>query len=154
MRLRLIAPILAVALAACADSPVSPTSASTLAESRGSSSPTTTSSAARVRIFAYLAAPSDARFPNAKGKAHWDSRFNNSKRELEVEIEHLPSGLAVEFFVGGISVGTATTNSLGYAELEFSTERGQSVPTSISGLLVEVKDAAGAVIASGSFPSA
>ncbi|MCC6785838.1 MAG: hypothetical protein IT457_23525 [Planctomycetes bacterium] len=156
MRLRLIAPasILAVALAACADSPVAPTSASTLAEARGSSNPTTTSSTARIRIFAFLTAPSGARFPSAKGKAHWDSRFSNSKRELEVEVEHLPSGLAVEFFIGGESVGTATTSALGEAELEFSTERGHAVPTSITGLLVEVRDASGALIASGSFPSA
>lgn len=156
MRLRLIAPasILAVALAACADSPVSPTSAAALAEARGSSSPTTTSSSARIRIFASLTAPSGARFPSAKGKAHWDSRFNNSKRELEVEVEHLPSGLAVEFFIGGESVGTATTSAFGEAELEFSTERGHAVPTSVTGLLVEVKDATGALIATGSFPSA
>jgi hypothetical protein len=157
MRNRLIAPaslFAILALAACADSPLSPNSADALAASRGSSNPTTTSNTDRVRIFAYMTAPADARFPSAKGKAHWDSRYNNTKREIEVEVEHLPSGLAVEFFVGGQSVGSATTSALGYAELEFATERGQSVPTSVNGLLVEVKDAAGVVIASGRFPGA
>lgn len=142
-----------LALAACAESPVSPLS-NTLADSRGGSNPATDPDADRIRIFAYLTAGADARFPSAKGKAHWDTRYNNTKRELEVEVEHLPSGLAVEFFVGGQSVGSATTNSLGYAELEFSTERGQSVPVSVLGLVVEVRDAAGAVIVSGSFPGA
>lgn len=157
MRLRLLAPaslFAALAVAACTDGPLSPSSTSALAQARGTSSPTPTSSTARVRIFAYLTAPVGARFPNAKGKAHWDSRYDNAKRELEAEVEHLPAGTAVEFFVGGVSLGTATTNALGYAALEFSTERGQPVPTSVHALLVEVRDASGNVIVSGSFPTA
>lgn len=149
-----IATVFAVlALAACADSPVAPVTSSTLAASQGSSSPTTTSTA-RIRIFANLLPSVGAAFSNAKGKGSWDSRNSNQKRELEIEIEHLPAGTTVEFFVSGASVGTRTTNALGKAEIEFSTERGQSVPLSISGVAIEIRNAAGAVLVSGSFPTA
>lgn len=150
---RIAGALVVLALAACADSPVSPVSASSLAAAQGSSSPTTTSTA-RIRVFANLVPSAGAAFPNAKGKGSWDSRNGNQKRELEIEIEHLPAGTAVEFFVSGTSVGTRTTNTLGKAEIEFSTERGQSVPQSVSGVALEIRNAAGDVLVSGSFPTA
>lgn len=159
MRLRLLAPasfVAALALSACAESPVSPISTSAIADAKGTSTTTSTtsSSATRIRIYATLLPPSGAPFSNAKGKGSWDSRNNNTKRELELEIEHLPVGTAVEFFVGGVSVGTRTTDALGKAEIEFSTELGQSVPESVNGLAIEIRNAAGAVLVSGSFPTA
>lgn len=159
MRIRHLAPasiFAALALAACADSPVSPVSQSVIADAKGSSTPSTStpSSTARIRIYANLLPPAGAPFSNAKGKGSWDSRNSNTKRELELEIEHLPVGTSVEFFVGGVSVGTKTTDALGKAEIEFSTELGQSVPTSVSGLAIEIRNAAGAVLVAGSFPTA
>ena len=154
MRNRLIASaLLAMTITACADSPLDPTStAASAAASRGSSATTTTTStAARVRVYAFLTPPSGAPYSSASGKASWDSRNGNAKRELELEVEHLPAGLAVEFFMNGVVVGNSTTDSLGKAEIEFSTELGQSVPVSVAGSTAEVRTAAGVVLVTGSF---
>ena len=154
MNMRLIAPaalVAALSLSACSDSPLAPTDAlATAAASRGTST-TQSTTATRIRVFAELAAPAGAAYPSAKGKASWDTRNSNTKRELELEVEHLPVGLAVEFFMDGVKLGSATIGSLGDAELEFSTELGEPVPTSVSGSTVEVRTTAGVVIVTGSF---
>ena len=154
MNIRLLAPaalIAVLSLSACSDSPLAPVdAAATSAAARGTST-TQTSTAARIRVFAELTAPSGGAYPSAKGKASWDTRNSNTKRELELEVEHLPAGLAVEFFMDGAKLGGATTDSLGKARIEFSTELGQTVPTTVAGAKVEVRTAAGAVIVSGSF---
>jgi hypothetical protein len=142
-----------LALVACAENAVGPLATGTTADVKGTSSSTTTSSTARIRIFAVLLPPAGAPFANAKGKGHWDSRNANSKRELELEIEHLPAGMTVEFFLDGVSVGSRTTNAFGEAEIEFSTQLGQSVPTAIAGVAVEIRNTEGAVLVSGSFPT-
>ncbi len=154
MNMRLIAPaalVAALSLSACSDSPLSPVD--TLANSAASRGTSTTQSttATRIRVFAALTAPAGGAYPSAKGKASWDTRNNNTKRELELEVEHLPVGLAVEFFMNGVKVGGATIGSLGDAELEFSTELGEPVPESVAGSTVEVRTAAGVVIVTGSF---
>lgn len=156
MNFKSIAPaalIAALSLSACSDSPLAPTDvAANSAAARGTSSTqTSTSTTARIRVFADLTAPSGGAYPAAKGKASWDSRENNTKRELELEVEHLPAGLAVEFFMDGAKLGGATTDSFGKAQVEFSTQLGQSVPMSVAGSKVEVRTAAGAVIVSGGF---
>lgn len=158
MRINLIAPIAlfaALTVSACADTPLSPLGEqSSAAAAKGSSSTSTTStSTARIRVYAQLAAPAGAPYAAAKGEAKWDSRNSNTKREFEIEVEHLPAGTAVEFFLAGTSLGTATTNALGKAQLNFSTELRQSVPTSVSGATAEVKTAAGVVIVTGAFAS-
>ena len=155
MQLRLIAPaalIAAFSLSACSDSPLSPVDvAANAAAARGSSSTTTSSSTARIRVFANLTPPSGGAYTSAKGKASWDTRNGNAQRELELEVEHLPAGLAVEFFMNGARIAGATTDSFGEAEVEFSTQLGQPVPTSVAGSTVEVRTAAGVVIVTGSF---
>lgn len=154
MRIRLLAAALVVlTISACSDSALDPTSAAAAsAASRGTSSTTSTSSsAARIRVYAFLTPPTGGSYSSATGKASWDSRNGNAKRELELEVEHLPAGLAVEFLMNGVSIGSRTTNSLGKAEIEFSTELGQSVPASVAGATVEVRTAAGVVIVTGSF---
>ena len=158
MRINLIAPIAlfaALTVSACADTPLSPLGQDmTAAAAKGSGSTSTTNtSTARIRVYAQLAAPAGAPYSGAKGEAKWDSRNSNSKREFEIEVEHLPAGMAVEFFLAGTSLGTATTSSLGKAQLNFSTELRQSVPTSVSGATAEVKTAAGVVIVTGAFAS-
>lgn len=154
MNISMIAPaalIAALSLSACSDSPLAPVDVAANAAAARGTSTTQTSTTARIRVFAELTAPAGAADFSAKGKASWDSRNNNTKRELELEVEHLPVGLSVEFFMDGAKVGAATTNSLGKAAVEFSTELGQSVPMSVAGSKVEVRTAAGAVIVNGSF---
>ncbi|MDH5234573.1 MAG: hypothetical protein OEW77_06395 [Gemmatimonadota bacterium] len=155
MRIRLIAPAAIIAtltLSACSDSPLSPIDPlANSAAARGSSS--TSTSTARVRLIASLTPPADGPYRNAKGKAQWDTRDGNTKRELEMEVEHIPAGTAVEFFVDGVKVGGATTDALGEAEVSFSTQLGESVPMAAAGLSAEVRTAAGVVIVSGVFPA-
>ena len=155
MRIRLVVPAAALAalsLAACTDGATTPFDA--LADSaalRGSSSSTT--GTARVRLIAMLTPSASSPFRSAKGKVKWDSRESEGKRELEMEIEHLPPGTVVEFFFDGVSLGTATTNMFGKAEVELETENGQSVPASVAGLSAEIRTAAGVVIVAGGFPA-
>lgn len=117
--------------------------------------PTTTpsgSSADRIRVIVDLSPPVDGAFGRASGKAKWDSRNNNRKRELEVEVESLVPGTAVVFFVGDVQVGTGTASTFGEAKVELSTELGHSVPTSVAGLRAEARTTNGAVIVTGIFP--
>ena len=156
MRLLPIRPIALLltftALVACDPGESTPLGLSALADASGSSSTNSSgSSSTRIRLFAQLVRPAGATFGSAVGKAKWDSRYSNTKRELEIEVEHLPAGLVVEFFVDGVRVGTRTTNFYGHAEIEFETEHGESVPESVSGLAIEVRSAAGAVIVAGRF---
>lgn len=85
--------------------------------------------ATRIRVFAALSAPAGGAYPSAKGKASWDTRNSNTKRELELEVEHLPVGLAVESFMDGVKVGSATIGSMGDAELEVRTAAGVVIVT-------------------------
>lgn len=158
MRLLPIRPIALLltftALVACDPGESTPLGLSALADASGSSSTNSSgssSSSTRIRLFAQLVRPAGASFGSAVGKAKWDSRYSNTKRELEIEVEHLPAGLVVEFFVDGVHVGTRTTNFFGHAEIEFETEHGEAVPESVSGLAIEVRSAAGAVIVAGRF---
>ncbi len=152
MRFNSIAPIAFLAtlsLAACADSPLSPLGEQ--AASAAAKGSATTSSTARIRIFAALTVSADSPYRAAKGKAKWDSRDANSKREFEVEVENLPAGTVVEFFVNGTRIGNGTANTFGEASLELSTQLGHTVPTSVSGATVEARTAAGVVIVAGAF---
>jgi len=158
MRIRHAVPTILLAslsLAACSEGGSSPFDA--LASSsaiRGSSSGAGgDSTTARIRLIAMLAPPASSPFRGAKGKVKWDARASEGKWELEMEIEHLPPATAVEFFFDGVSIGKATTNLFGEAEVELETEDGHSVPTSVAGRSGEVRTAAGAVIVSGGFPA-
>lgn len=160
---------------ACGNDPSSPNSASSAAQSRNGTTGSTTGSstgvknggssgnsgstdstanaASRVRSEIALVAPaSGAPFAGAKGKAKWDAR--SSHVELEIEVEHIPTGTVVTFFVGGTQVGspmTAGSEDEGEVELTLSTQRGDKLPASIAGLTIEAKTAAGADIVSGKF---
>lgn len=121
----------------------------------GTATPTTSSSmssADRIRIIIDLSPPLGGAFGRASGKATWDSRNSNRKRELQMEAESLAPGTAVVFFVGDVQVGTGTASAFGEAKLKLSTELGQSVPTSVAGLRAEARSTTGAVIVTGVFP--
>lgn len=144
----------AAALSACSDSATGPLDAfSSAADLRGSSSSPNSPATDRIRLIARLTPPAAGTFRSAKGKAKWDSRDANAKREIEYEVEHLQPGMAVEFFLDGARVGSATTNMFGQAEIEFETEDGQPVPESVLGLAVEVRTTGGTVIVAGAFPA-
>lgn len=146
--------LFAAALSACSDTATSPLDAfSSAADLRGSSSSPNSPATDRIRLIARLTPPAAGTFRSAKGKVKWDSRDANAKREIEYEVEHLPPGMAVEFFLDGARVGSATTNMFGQAEIEFETEDGQPVPESVLGLAVEVRTTAGTVIVTGAFPA-
>lgn len=145
-----------VALAACSSettAPLAPPSvaASSSSSNGGSSAGSSASgaaSAARVRL--EIALKGSAAFANAKGKAKWSAK--SSERELQIEIEYVAAGTPVNFYVGGVQVGTTqVTNALRQASLNLNSTLGQSVPASVTGKTVEVKTAAGALVASGSF---
>lgn len=146
--------LFAAALSACSDSATGPLDAfSNAAALRGSSSSPNSPTTDRIRLIAQLSPPAAGTFRSAKGKAKWDSRDANSKREIEYEVEHLQPAMAVEFFLDGVRVGSATTNMYGQAEIEFETEDGQPVPESVLGLAVEVRTTDGTVIVAGAFPA-
>ena len=84
---------------------------------------------------------------NPHGAAEYQLYADNN-RELEIEIEdvNLPNGTVLNFFVDGNSVGQKPVN-LQKAKLELNTEDGQTVPVTIDGSTVEVKNGATVLVA-------
>jgi hypothetical protein len=104
----------------------------------------------RTRVVVLLTPPAaDTAFPGAKGKAQLDSRPGET--ELEIEVEHIPAGTVVNFFVGGTMVGTATADAFGEAEIELNTKKGDVIPATPAGTTVSAQTAAGHMIVSGTF---
>lgn len=120
--------------------------------------------AAIVTATAVVAAPAQARgttitatlhgsaaFPNATGSAKF--KRDGAKREFEAQVEHVRSlaGKRLTVFVHGTKVGTMMVGNLGRAHLSRSTELGQRVPRVSAGNRVNVRTAAGALVATGKF---
>jgi hypothetical protein len=104
----------------------------------------------RVRTIVRLIAPAaNAPFPGASGKAQFDTR--PGENELEIEVEHVPAGTVVNFFVGDTQVGTATVGTLRETEISLNSRAGDMIPAIGAGTVVSVRTAAGATIVSGSF---
>jgi hypothetical protein len=87
-------------------------------------------------------------FPAATGSAKFS--VDNGVRQLEAEVQHVKSlaGTKVRFQVKGISVGTATVNSVGTARINKS---GSSIPAVSKGSTIRVRRLSGALVASGTF---
>jgi len=113
---------------------------------------------------AVVAAPAEARgttitatlhgataFPNATGSAQF--KRDGAKREFEAEVEHVRSlaGKRLTVFVHGTRVGRMLVGGLGRAHLSRSTELGQTVPSVSAGNRVNVRTAAGTLVATGKF---
>jgi predicted PilT family ATPase len=98
-----------------------------------------------------IALTASADYPAAKGKATY--KVDGSEREFQVEVENIKklAGKAVNVFVNGVKVGSATVNSLGAARLNLNTNLGNAVPSIKTGDQVQVKTGAGKVIVAGSF---
>ena len=137
----------AAGLTACQDSTAPTTNDSAAQVSSATASASSIS--ADARTVARLTAPLNAPFVNAKGKATFITRIN--RRELEIEVEHIRRGITVNFFVGGNQVGSAVVDQFRNAAVDLNTKNGDTVPLSVAGQLVEVKDTQGVLIASGSF---
>jgi hypothetical protein len=150
--LRITSAAVLVSLAACGDNASTGVDGAALKSGSSSSSPTTTASGGTVsngRVLITLARPAGAPFGTAKGKAKYSNR--GGERELEIEAENIPAGTAVEFLLDGAVIGTGTVTSLREVELNLNSDRGATVPASVTGKSVSVRTAAGAVIVSGSF---
>ena len=140
--------IASASLAACSNDATAPVSPQVVSSSSSDNGVSSASSSSRVRV--EIALKGSAAYANAKGKARFTAK--SSERELQIEIENVAAGTSVNFFVGGVQVGTTqVTNALRQASINLNTTLGQSVPTSVTGKTVEVKTAAGALVASGSF---
>lgn len=98
-----------------------------------------------------IALTAGANYPKAKGKAVY--KVNGAEREFQVEVENIKklAGQSVTILVNGAQVGSATVNALGEARLELNTNLGNTVPSIKTGDKVQVKSAAGKLIASGNF---
>ena len=120
--------------------------------------------AAILTATAVVAAPAQARgttitatlhgaaaFPNATGSAKIKKAGAN--RECEAQVEHVGSlaGRRLTVFVHGTKVGTMLVGGLGNAHLNRSTELGQAVPQVAAGNRVNVRTAAGTLVATGKF---
>ena len=134
-------------LAACA-SPSAPTDS---ASSRNSSSTTTAGGQTTGNRFVIipLRAAIGGPFRAANGKAKFKSE--GGERELEVEVEDVRAGLELLFLLDDIRLGTRTTDAYGRANLELNSDRGASVPASVTGRRVTIRTASGATVVSGSF---
>lgn len=92
-----------------------------------------------------------AAYPNAKGKAV--SKVSAEEKEFQVEIENVKAlaGKRLTVYVGGAPAGSMLVNAFGTARLNRNTNNGQTVPSVSSGTTVQVKTAAGKLVASGKF---
>ena len=90
-------------------------------------------------------------FPNATGSAK--SKVDGSKRDLEVEVQHIKvlAGKRVNVFVNGHLFATPKVNSLGHFTVNHNTNAGQSVPNIKAGSTVRVRTLGNAMIACGTF---
>ena len=91
----------------------------------------------------------DAAFSRANGEAKFENE--GGERELEIEVEDIPAGTALVFYVGDVEVARATADSLGNARINLNSDRGGVVPASVAGKTVTVKTPAGVVVVAGSF---
>ena len=101
---------------------------------------------------------------DADVSGHVEVRTRDGRQKFQVEADHLAAGVSVEFLVADgsaalVSLGSMTTDSLGEAELELDTGDGASLPAGaatvadLAGRAVEVRDAAGGVLLTGTVPA-
>jgi hypothetical protein len=97
-----------------------------------------------------LSAPAaNAAFPGANGEAKFENE--GGERELEIEVEDVPAGTELVFYLGTVEIARATADSFGNARINLNSDRGAVVPASVAGQTVTVKTSAGVVVVTGSF---
>lgn len=154
--LRLSSTAALISLAACGDNTLTGGDDASIARGSGqNAAPAATGAsgggarAGEVKTIVALSRPAGAPFATAKGKAKFASK--GGERELEIEAENIPTGTVVSFLLDGAVIGTATSDAFREVNLNLNSDRGASVPLSVTGKSVRVQTAAGAVIVSGSF---
>lgn len=104
----------------------------------------------RVKLEARLMpVAADTTFRGAEGQAEFENRTTEMK--FKISVEHIAVGTVVNFFVGTTMIGSATTRAGGEAQLNFDSNKGDTVPVAAAGTAVSAKTAAGRVIVSGTF---
>lgn len=90
-------------------------------------------------------------YPTATGSAQYQAQ--TGQRDLQVEADHLktPAGSRVTFYANGAKFGTGLVSSVGTAQIDRNTERGQKVPTINHGSTIAIRTAAGTLIARANF---
>ena len=106
-------------------------------------------SAAVGPIIALRPPTTDGAFSRANGEAKFENE--GGERELEIEVEDVPPGTALVFYVGDVEVARATADSFGNARINLNSDRGGIVPASVAGKTVMVRTPDGVVVVSGSF---
>ena len=133
-----------ISTAAACRNPAEPTSSTT------TTTTTTTGTASTTAPFILLRPPTtNAAFARANGEAKFENQ--GGERELEIEVEDIPAGTQLVFYLGDTEIARATANSFGNARINLNSDRGATVPSSVAGKTVVVKTPAGAVVVSGSF---
>ena len=106
----------------------------------------------------------DAASPDGDARGHVEVRARGDRQRFQVEAELLDPGLSVEFLVEDgaaamVSAGFFTANAAGQAEAELDTGDGGALPAGaatvaeLAGRRVDVRDAEGALLLSGTVPS-
>jgi len=104
--------------------------------------------------------PADSNpYPGSEGEIEVEQEFDGD-RKLELEVDHVPPGTVVEFFLqdgdgGFVSVGTAVADASGEAELEFENvlPLGAADLDALEGVAVEMRLASdGTLLFAGSIP--
>jgi hypothetical protein len=90
-------------------------------------------------------------YPTATGNSQYQSQ--GAQRELQVEVDHLKTlaGKKVNVFVNGSRWASPIVSSLGVAQVDRNTDRGQSVPSVAHGSTVRIRTLGGTLIAAGTY---
>ena len=90
-------------------------------------------------------------FVRAKGSARSRVRTDRQELQVEVQVSNSLAGSVLGVTIGDTVVGTMTVDALGKAELELSTENGDSIPVIQAGSLIGVVTGTGAIVLAGTF---
>jgi hypothetical protein len=90
-------------------------------------------------------------YPAASGTSQYQAQ--GTQRELQVEVDHLKTlaGKHVNVFVNGSRWASPAVSSLGVAQVDRNTDRGQSVPSVTHGSTVRIRTLGGTLIAAGTY---
>jgi hypothetical protein len=135
-----LALVTAAMVVACGDSATAPISAATSVQSAAVSNVAVAAVAQEIALLP----PTDARFPEARGKATFKT---DGEPQLLIEIEGMPRRFVV-FFLDTQRLGVRFVDSQGAARVDL---RGAAVPASVAGKLVQVKTALGVLVVEGRF---
>ena len=112
-------------------------------------SPKTTETTVTAPFIVLRAPATNPVFARANGEAKFENE--GGERELEIEVEDVPAGTALVFYLGDTELARATADSFGNARINLNSDRGAVVPASVAGKTVSVETPAGEIVVSGTF---